>query len=102
SVGPVAERIRAAVARVVGPMSGLRAAGLSLDASAGIASYPTDGRTPDDILLAADRACFVAKRGGGGRVATAAEGQALAGEFTLQVPTPIDFAAADTQPHVES
>jgi hypothetical protein len=42
------------------------------------------------VLLAADRACFVAKRTGGGRVATAAEGLALAGELTLQTPTPID------------
>ncbi|MBI2775856.1 MAG: GAF domain-containing protein [Chloroflexi bacterium] len=98
--GPVAERIRASIAELVGPGSGLHAAGLKLDASAGIATYPSDGETPDDILLAADRACFVAKRGGGGRVATAAEGQALAGEFTLQVPTPIDFAAADTEPDV--
>ena len=89
--GLVAERIRSAIAAVVGPGSGLHAAGLRLDASAGVASYPTDGTTPDAILLAADRACFVAKRGGGGRVAAAAEGQALAGELTLQVPTPIDF-----------
>jgi diguanylate cyclase (GGDEF)-like protein/excisionase family DNA binding protein len=88
--GPIAERIRAAIAAVVGPGSGLHAAGLHLDASAGIATYPIDGATPDDILLAADRACFIAKRSGGGRVAAAAEGHALAGAFTLQVPTPID------------
>ena len=30
------------------------------------------------------------KRSGGGRVASAAEGLALVGEFTLQTPTPID------------
>ena len=58
--------------------------------SAGIASYPKDGATPDDILLAADRACFMVKRDGGGRVATAEEGLALADVFTLQIPTPID------------
>ena len=40
--------------------------------------------------LAADRALFVAKRSGGGRVATSGEGTVLAGEFTLQAPTPID------------
>jgi diguanylate cyclase (GGDEF)-like protein len=90
--GFVAERIRGSIANLVGPASGLRAAGLHLDASAGVATYPADGTTPDEILLAADRACFVAKRGGGGRVATAPEGVALAGEFTLQVPTPIDFS----------
>ena len=92
--GPVAQRICSAIGGVVGPGSGLHRAGLHLDASAGVAAYPTDGGSPDEILLAADRACFVAKRGGGGRVATAAEGEALAGEFTLQVPTPIDFSPA--------
>jgi len=89
---PVAERIRRAIALVVGPGSGLRSAGLLLDASVGVATYPIDGAVPDQILLAADRACFVAKRGGGGRVALAAEGDALTGEFTLQAPTPIDSA----------
>jgi diguanylate cyclase (GGDEF)-like protein/excisionase family DNA binding protein len=90
--GPVAERIRAAIAGIVGPGSGLHAAGLHLDASAGVATFPTDGLTPDEILLAADRACFLVKRSGGGRVAAATEGTALSGAFTLQVPTPIDFA----------
>ena len=52
-----------------------------------------DGRGAEEVLLAADRALFVAKRSGGGRVASAAEGLALAGEFTLQVPTPIDALA---------
>jgi two-component system cell cycle response regulator len=91
---PVAERIRAAISAVVGPGSGLHAAGLHLDASAGVATFPTDGATPDEILLAADRACFLVKRSGGGRVAAATEGNALIGEFTLQVPTPIDSALA--------
>lgn len=86
----VAERIRRSISQLVGRGSGLHAAGLRLDASAGIATCPIDGSTPNEVLLAADRACFVAKRGGGGRVATAAEGQSLAGAFALQVPTPID------------
>ena len=42
------------------------------------------------MLLAADRACFVAKRSGRDRIATAAEGLALASEFSLQAPTPVD------------
>ena len=46
-----------------------------------------------DVLLAADRACFVAKRDGRDRVATAAEGLALAAEFLPQAPTPIDSEA---------
>jgi diguanylate cyclase (GGDEF)-like protein/excisionase family DNA binding protein len=89
-VGPIAERVRAAVASVVGPGSTWRGRARSLEASAGTSSFPIDGSTAEEVLLAADRACFVAKRDGGGRVATAAEGLALAGELTLQTPTPID------------
>ncbi len=89
-VGPIAERVRSAVASVVGPGSSWRGRARSLEASAGTSSFPIDGATAEEVLLAADRACFVAKRDGGGRVATAAEGLALAGELTLQTPTPID------------
>ncbi|HXG26609.1 MAG TPA: GAF domain-containing protein [Candidatus Binatia bacterium] len=92
-VGAIAERVRAAVKGVVGPGSPWRGKARSLEASAGTASYPTDGTTAEEVLLAADRALFVAKRSGGARVASAAEGMALAGEFTLQVPTPIDDLA---------
>jgi len=89
-VGPIAERVRAAVKGVVGPGSTWRGRARSLEASAGTASYPADGLRAEEVLLAADRALFVAKRSGGGRVASAAEGLALVGEFTLQTPTPID------------
>jgi diguanylate cyclase (GGDEF)-like protein/excisionase family DNA binding protein len=89
-VGPIAERVRAAVKGVVGPDSAWRGRVSGLEASAGTASFPADGTSSEEVLLAADRALFVAKRSGGGRVASAAEGTALAGEFTLQVPTPID------------
>ena len=88
--GPVADRIRGAFATVTGPTAEMRSKGVHVEASAGIATYPKDGATPDDILLAADRACFMVKRDGGGRVATAEEGLALADVFTLQIPTPID------------
>jgi diguanylate cyclase (GGDEF)-like protein/excisionase family DNA binding protein len=89
-VGPIAERVRAAVKGVVGAGSPWRGRARSLEASAGTASYPTDGERAEEVLLAADRALFVAKRSGGGRVASAAEGLVLVGEFTLQTPTPID------------
>ncbi|MEO8462577.1 MAG: GAF domain-containing protein [Chloroflexota bacterium] len=88
--GLVAERIRSAIARIGASTPELASKGIAVDASAGVATFPDDGVSPDEILLAADRACFVAKRGGGGRVATAAEGAALVSEFTLQIPTPID------------
>ena len=73
----------------------VRAVGGGITASIGIATYPTDGDDAASVLLAADRACFVAKRGGRDRIATAAEGEALASEFSLQEPTPIDPAGND-------
>ena len=93
-VGPIAERVRAAVKGVVGAGTTWRGRAKSLEASAGTASFPLDGAHAEEVLLAADRALFVAKRSGGGRVASAAEGLALVGEFTLQTPTPIDPLAA--------
>jgi diguanylate cyclase (GGDEF)-like protein len=76
----VAERARQAV----------RTTWRSISASIGVATFPADGSTPTEVLLAADRACFVAKRAGRDRIATAAEGLALAAEFSLQEPTPVD------------
>ena len=86
----VADRIQAAVAAVGGPGTAWAAGGLHVSASIGTASYPVDGGNAEEVLLAADRACFVAKRRGRGRVATAEEGLALAAEFTLSEPTPVD------------
>ena len=64
--------------------------GVRIGASIGFSAYPSDAETAEGILLAADRACFVAKRGGRGRIAAAADGLALAAEFSLQAPTPVD------------
>jgi diguanylate cyclase (GGDEF)-like protein len=58
--------------------------------SIGIASCPDDGADGSRLVLAADRACYAAKRGGPGRTATAREGLALASEFTLTSHTPVD------------
>jgi diguanylate cyclase (GGDEF)-like protein/excisionase family DNA binding protein len=66
----------------------------AISASVGVATFPQDGVTPTEILLAADRACFVAKREGRNRVATSADGLALAAEFSLQEPTPVDSTVA--------
>jgi diguanylate cyclase (GGDEF)-like protein len=76
----VAERARKAVASTRGGVS----------ASVGIATFPQDGFTATDVLLAADRACYVAKRGGRDRIVTAAEGLAKAARQSLQAPTPVD------------
>jgi diguanylate cyclase (GGDEF)-like protein/excisionase family DNA binding protein len=79
----VAERARNAVRALGGPVT----------ASVGVATFPIDGGTAAEVLLAADRACFLAKRIGRDRVATAAEGLALAAEFQPQAPTPVDSEA---------
>ena len=94
-VAGVAERIRVAVEAVGGPGTRWAAEGVRLSASIGTAAFPLDGADAEAILLAADRACFVAKRRGRGRVATALEGVALAAEFTLSEPTPVDPPLVD-------
>ena len=73
-----------------GPGTPWHAEGLRIGASIGTAFFPDDAETPEDVLLAADRACFVAKRRGRGHVATASEGLAIASEFVLSEPTPVD------------
>jgi diguanylate cyclase (GGDEF)-like protein/excisionase family DNA binding protein len=85
-----ADRILQAVEAVGGEGSPWHAEGVGVGASIGTAFYPDDGETPEDVLLAADRACFVAKRRGRGHVATASEGLAIASEFELSEPTPVD------------
>ncbi|MDP2350548.1 MAG: sensor domain-containing diguanylate cyclase, partial [Chloroflexota bacterium] len=86
----VAERIGTAIAAVGGAGTLWAAGAVPVSASIGTASYPSDGGDAEQVLLAADRACFVAKRRGRGHVATAEEGLALAAEFTLSKPTPVD------------
>ncbi|MHB8458586.1 MAG: GAF domain-containing protein [Candidatus Limnocylindrales bacterium] len=86
----VAERVGSAVHAVGASGTGWAAAGITVSASIGLATFPEDGSTAASILLAADRACFVAKRSGQGRIATADEGRSLASEFSLQQPTPVD------------
>jgi diguanylate cyclase (GGDEF)-like protein/excisionase family DNA binding protein len=86
----IADRIGHAVATVGGDGTAWAADGIAIAASIGTASFPVDGDTPEGVLLAADRACFVAKRRGRGRVATASEGRELASEFELSEPTPVD------------
>ena len=85
----VAKRVGAAVSEV-GLDPRWADSGAVISASVGVATFPADGDTAESVLLAADRACFVAKRSGRARIATAAEGLALAAEFSLQEPTPVD------------
>jgi diguanylate cyclase (GGDEF)-like protein/excisionase family DNA binding protein len=58
--------------------------------SIGIAMFPVDGETRETILVAADRACYAAKRAGRDRIATARDGQALAMRPVPTANTPVD------------
>ena len=66
--------------------------------SIGVATFPRDGLSAEEILLAADRACFVAKRTGHGLIATADEGLAIARDFAFKAPTPIDAIEVGDEP----
>ncbi len=54
----VAERIRQGVHKIN------QQAGVSLDVSIGVALYPQHGRTVDELMRLADRALYIAKKGG--------------------------------------
>jgi predicted signal transduction protein with EAL and GGDEF domain len=72
--------------------------GIGITCSVGVAAFPRDARDAASIILAADRACYAAKRSGRNRVATAAEGIELESDFQPTEPTPIErephFSAA--------
>jgi diguanylate cyclase (GGDEF)-like protein/excisionase family DNA binding protein len=91
----VAERVRGAVRALGGTGSAWDDADLAVSVSIGVATFPEDGTTAEEILLAADRACFVAKRTGNGLIATADEGLAIARDFSFKSPTPIDVVEPD-------
>jgi diguanylate cyclase (GGDEF)-like protein len=81
----VAAKVATAIRKMTdGPRSAIR-----ITASIGVATFPIDGVDGASVLLAADRACYAAKRNGRNRIATAAEGLALAAEF-LPTVTPVD------------
>jgi diguanylate cyclase (GGDEF)-like protein len=91
----VAERVRAAIHALGAEGTPWHVQGVTVSVSIGLATYPRDGATAEDVLLSADRACFVAKRTGTGLIATADEGLAIAREFSFKAPTPIDPTPAD-------
>jgi diguanylate cyclase (GGDEF)-like protein len=94
----VGDRIEAAINQVGAQGSVWATGGFHVSASIGTAAFPIDGNTAESVLLAADRACFVAKRRGRGQVAVADEGLELAAEFVLSEPTPVDPLAPEPEP----
>ena len=87
---------RTVAAKVLGAVAEIEQGkgGVGLTCSVGVAAYPRDGRDGAALILAADRACYAAKRSGRNRVATAAEGIALASDFQPTEPTPLEPEAA--------
>lgn len=85
----VAEKIKDAISVIGG--AGQRP---GLTCSVGVAAFPKDGRDGASMILAADRACYAAKRSGRNRIAIAAEGDAVAGEFHPTEPTAREGAEA--------
>jgi diguanylate cyclase (GGDEF)-like protein len=94
----VGERIRAAIHALGDPGTRWADAGMLVSVSIGVATFPRDGLSAEEILLAADRACFVAKRTGHGLIATADEGLAIARDFAFKAPTPIDAVRVGGEP----
>jgi diguanylate cyclase (GGDEF)-like protein/excisionase family DNA binding protein len=86
----VAQRVRDAIQALGAPGTTWNDQGVGVQGSIGVSTYPGDGETAEAVLLAADRASFVAKRSGHGLITTADEGLERAGERTLQEPTPVD------------
>ncbi len=86
----VADRVRRAVAAVEPPARAGNGHMPAITASIGLAAFPDDATTADVLIDAADRATFYAKREGGDRVATAAEGLEIADAFEPTGPTPVD------------
>lgn len=86
----VAEKVHGAVGGVAAALD----ADLRVSCSVGIAIYPKDGHDATSIIMAADRACYAGKRAGRDRIATAAEGLALAAEFRPTEPTPTELPPA--------
>jgi len=86
----VAEKIHAAV----GALNATHQTPVDVTCSVGIAVYPKDGHDATSVIIAADRACYAAKRNGRDRIATAADGLALANEFRPTVPVELESYSA--------
>jgi diguanylate cyclase (GGDEF)-like protein len=77
------------VARRVGAAVAATAPG-RVTCSIGVAAFPSDGTDAEALLLAADRACYMAKRTGRARIVTAPEASVLPDSVPIPPPTPVD------------
>jgi diguanylate cyclase (GGDEF)-like protein/excisionase family DNA binding protein len=90
----VAEKVHAAVAAI----NDSGESPVDVTCSIGIAVYPKDAHDGTSLIIAADRACYAGKRAGRDRIATAAEGLALANEFRPTEPARFDEVRAEAYP----
>jgi len=81
SAQEIAERLRREIEKTAVRIAG---GSIRLTASFGVAVWPDDGRAPEDLLQAADKALYAAKQAGRNRVAAAA-------------PAPVPAAPIDEQ-----
>jgi diguanylate cyclase (GGDEF)-like protein/putative nucleotidyltransferase with HDIG domain len=80
----VAERIRAAVA--AGPVASAEVeGGIAATVSIGLATYPADGPSEEDLLSQADEAMYLAKRLGRNQVRTAEEARHMSADVEMMV-----------------
>jgi diguanylate cyclase (GGDEF)-like protein len=78
----VAEKIRQGVSELVVEASGQQ---VTTSLSIGVVSYPEDGQTADELMIAADEAMYLSKRLGKNRVV----GYVDPGELGTQIPQPL-------------
>jgi diguanylate cyclase (GGDEF)-like protein/putative nucleotidyltransferase with HDIG domain len=92
----VAERVRNKIS------GAMKAVQTGITASLGLASWPSDAVTPDDVVTAADRALYYAKRTGGDRICTVSEmvpqqgGQGVQGTNSDKEALSVIYALAST------
>jgi diguanylate cyclase (GGDEF)-like protein/excisionase family DNA binding protein len=75
--------VAARIARAVRGMGANDRGYRGISCSVGVATFPVDASDQAEMVLAADRACYAAKRAGRDRIATAKEGLAFAGPAGL-------------------
>ncbi len=77
--GPGAVEVATRIGRSIRGMGADGHGSKGISCSVGVATFPFDAADQAGMVLAADRACYAAKRAGRDRIATAQEGLAFAG-----------------------
>ena len=81
--GPGALEVATRIGRSIRGMGADGDGSRGISCSVGVATFPVDASDQAGMILAADRACYAAKRAGRDRIATAREGMAFAGSADL-------------------